>query len=301
MLRIAAIVLSLTAGPLPASATVGLDRNAVVYCFDASRDLVQRVRVRHCTGEIVTLQRAAQINHRIETDRKKRRIRSLSRVETRKAERLRFHSAGAAFAVNSRGELLTSAHVIRDCAAIEARNGIADHPLRARIKALDEASDLAVLTIPERPPAILRFSPISPRDGEPLALMGYPSEGMIRVRPRLTPVLISHAISDPARYGLTGVAGEVRSGNSGGPALDSRGRVVGVLKAKVNSVAALRLTGRVLHNLGVFVEGSRVLRFLTATGTRYVVDTTEPMELSGKELFARSRAAVYRIDCLKRM
>lgn len=300
MLRIAALVLALAALPLPAAAASDLDSNAVVYCFDADRDLVQRVRVRHCAGRIVSPREAAEIHTRIEAERNARRTRSIALSRSREAQRLEFHSAGAAFAVNGQGELLTSAHVVRGCTVLEAHNDLTSHPFRARVKVTDEARDLAVLQISRPTGAFLRFAPLRPQDGEPLALIGYPAEGMIRMKPRLTPVLISHAISHPAKYGLTGIAGEVRSGNSGGPALDSRGRAVGVLKAKVNSVAARRLTGRTLHNLGVFVDTPRVIRFLEASRTPYSVDRSAARELSGKEIFGRGSQAVYRIDCLKR-
>lgn len=299
MLRIAALALVLAA-PLPVHAAQALDPNAVVYCHDAKRNLVQRVRVRHCAGEIVTPDKAAALRAEIEAERKARRARSLTRDLGRKARGLVFHSAGAAFAVNRAGDLLTSAHVVRGCDVLEARNddSAIRHPVRFR--AMDARHDLAVVSLGAAPPATLPFAPSAPADGEPLALIGYPSEGLIRVRPRLTPVLVSHAISNPAASGFVGVAGEVRRGNSGGPALDSRGGAVGVLKAKVNSVAARRLTGRTLKNLGVVVDRAAVLQFLESTGTRYAVDRPDAPEMTVRALFDRARKAVYRIDCLKR-
>jgi S1-C subfamily serine protease len=268
----------------------------VVYCHDTGRDLVQRVRLRHCSGRIVTPKQASEIHARIEAERRSRQTRTLTQSATRQKNGIRFKSAAAAFAVNQRGELLTSAHVVRGCDVLEARSLT---PHRARVKALATDSDLAILQIGARTPDVLQFSAQSPTDGSPLALIGYPSEGMIRRIPTMTPVLISHAISHPSQYGLVGIAGDVRRGNSGGPALDSRGRAVGVLKAKINTVAAHKMTGRVLTDLGVIVETSRVLRFLERSRTPFAI-ARDTSEKSGRTLFEQGRRAVYRIDCLVR-
>ncbi len=274
------------------------DRSEVVYCHDVQRQLVKRVRQRHCDGQVVTPSQAKWINDRIEADRNARRAQTLTQTAVRQHHGFKFKSAGAAFAVNHHGEILTSAHVIRGCQAIEVRNNSSATAYAARVKAVASDSDLAVIQINAPTPNIVRFSPRPPADGSPLALIGYPSEGMIRRVPRMTPVLISHAVSNPSTHGLTGIAGDVRRGNSGGPALDSRGRVVGVLKAKIDTVAAKKLTGRTLTHLGVLVERSRVLRFLERSRTRYVIDGAQTAEKSGRDLFNYGSRAVYRVDCL---
>jgi len=300
MIRSVSLFVAMALGTFPVQSAPAADKSEVVYCHDTARQLIKRVRVRHCDGNIVSPEQARILSEQIEADRTARRHRSLSQTASRAKSGVRFHSAGAAFAVNPRGELLTSAHVIRGCDILEVRNNASATAYPARVKAVADDIDLAVIQIGLQTRNILRFSPGAPVDGTPLALIGYPSEGMIRRVPRLTPVLISHAVSNPAKYGLLGVAGDVRRGNSGGPALDSRGRAVGVLKAKINSVAARKLTGRTLTNLGVVVERSRVLGFLERSRTRYVIDGSQAPEKSGKDLFQQGSRAVFRVDCLKR-
>lgn len=283
--------------PTPAAAESGLE---VVYCHDVERDLVQRIRARNCTGQILSPDQARQTYARIEAERQARRARVLGQAQAREQTGLRFQGAGTAFAVNHQGALLTSAHVVRGCAALDARRDTESRAFRARIVARDEANDLALLKIDRRTTDIIAFSTEPVADGNPLALIGYPIEGMIRRVPRLTPVLASHAISNPAARGLLGVAGDVRRGNSGGPALDSKGRAVGVLKAKVNSVAAKRVTGKTLTNLGVVVDRRVVVNFLNRAKTPFAVANASAREKSGRSLFALGRSAVYRIDCMVR-
>lgn len=301
MIKRAAFILSaLALAPAPVIGAPAADGSEVVYCHDSSRDLVQRVRLRHCRGNVVRPDQAVRLQSEIEKKRRDRQTRALEESTIREKQGVRFKSAGAAFAVNRRGELLTSAHVVKGCDALEARNNGSHRAFPARIKAIAKDSDLAIIQIGVQTPNILRFSGQPPADGTPLALIGYPSEGMIRRTPRMTPVLISHAVSNPSRFGLIGVAGDVRRGNSGGPAIDSRGRAVGVLKAKIDSVAAHQLTGRLLTNLGVVVETGRVLRFLQKSQTPFAIDDSQASEKSGRALFEQGRRAVFRIDCLVR-
>ena len=300
MFRFALFLSALTLLAVPAHTADASEGSDVVYCYDTSRSLVKRVRSRHCNGRIVTPDQAAAIHAQIEAERRARQTRTVIQSQARAQVGIRFKSAGAAFAVNQSGELLTSAHVVRDCDLLEVRKNDREKSYSARVKAFVDASDLAVLRIVAQTPDIVRFAAQRPADGSPLALIGYPSEGMIRRTPRMTPVLTSYAISDPETHGLIGIAGDVRRGNSGGPALDSRGRAVGVLKAKINTVAAHKLTGRVLRDLGVVVDVSRVLHFLNASQTRYSVGDASTPEKTGRDLFAQGSRAVYRVDCLVR-
>jgi len=300
MVRFALFLSAVSLIALPDQTAHANDGTDVVYCYDTSRALIKRVRQRHCDGQVVTTQQAARIHTQIEADRKARQSRVLAQSHARSRTGIRFKSAGAAFAVNPNGELLTSAHVVRGCHRLEVRRNDQDTTYPARIKAVLEANDLAVIRIPARTQEILRFSPQRPEDGAPLALIGYPSEGLIRRKPRMTPVLTSYAVSDPSTYGLIGIAGDVRHGNSGGPALDSRGRAVGVLKAKINTVAAHKLTGRILRDLGVIVDTAQVLNFLKASKTPFALARATLPEKSGRDLFAEGSRAVYRVDCMVR-
>ena len=211
----------------------------------------------------------------------------------------RLDSAGAAFSLNAKGDFLTSAHVINGCDRLEARFGNEVSPLPVNVKARDDTLDLAVLFFPARTRHFMRFAPIVPENGDALALIGFPKKGSIPSTPSLTPVQVSHALRDPRRGPLTGLRGDIRRGHSGGPALDRHGRAVGVLKAKIDTKEALRRTGRVFTDLGVFVDARRVVRFLERSEIQYWLDGKTPIERSVDELETLGVNSVIRIDCLK--
>ena len=291
----------LIAALLVSSPAMGSDpAMEVVNCWDAKRGIVQPVRRKRCTGREVTTAEATRLKADYERQRQRIMIQSdaIRRAET--ARRLTFHSAGAGFAINESGAILTSAHVVSTCDAVELRVPDSARRLPVRIRATDKANDLAILDSGYRVRRYLRLAPYLPPEGEPVAVIGYPQEGRIRLTPRLTPALVNYTLSDPRARGLIGVLGDVRRGHSGGPVLDSRGRVIGVLKAKIDSVAASRLTGTILKHLAVVTEARAVAAFLEKSRIRHAIDGTRGRERTEAELYAIGTAATVRLDCLRR-
>jgi hypothetical protein len=125
--------------------------------------------------------------------------------------------------------VVTNAHVVagEDDTSVTARSG-ASYSVTA--VHYDPHNDLSILRVPglDLPPLRLagRFS-----SGTPAAVLGYPEDGPFALAPaRLGRT--GSAISEdsygrgPIRREMTPFRGEVRSGNSGGPAVDQAGRVL---------------------------------------------------------------------------
>jgi S1-C subfamily serine protease len=136
--------------------------------------------------------------------------------------------------VVSRGLVVTNAHVVageRDT-TIDSVNA---PPLPAQAVAFDSKNDIAVLSVSgglNAPP----LEQAEPREGQSAAIMGLPENQPLTVRParlgRTVTVLSEDAYGrGPVTRKITSFRGEVRPGNSGGPLVDSRGRVVGTVFA----------------------------------------------------------------------
>jgi len=272
----------------------------VVNCWDAARGIVQPLRRKRCTGREVTLQEAARLRADYKSTRRSTMARSDAIRRAEAARPMRFHSAGTGFAINPDGAILSAAHVVKTCDAVELRIPNSPRRITVRVRAMDEANDLAILDTGYRTRSYLRLAPHLPQEGAPVAVIGFPHEGRIRLTPRLTPGLVSYELSDPRKRGLVGVLGDIRRGHSGGPVLDSRGRVIGVLKAKIDSVAASRLTGTIMKHLAVVTEARAVAGFLEKTRTRHAIDGTSGRERTEAGLYAIGTAATVRLDCLRR-
>jgi len=127
------------------------------------------------------------------------------------------------------GVVVTNAHVVagEEDTEIETRDG---ERLDATPVHYDPSNDLALLRVEGLDPAPLRIAG-DPESGTAGAVLGYPEDEPFSIEPaRLGPT--STVISQdsygrgPIPRGLTSLRGRVRSGNSGGPMVDGRGRVL---------------------------------------------------------------------------
>ena len=124
--------------------------------------------------------------------------------------------------------VVTAAHVVagQDETVVEVNR---DHRvLDARVVAFDRRNDVAVLRAPGL--GLRPLAAASPKRGTPVVILGYPENGpLAAVAGRLGPttkVLSEDAYGNgPVARDVTSVRGEVRHGNSGGPAVDARGAV----------------------------------------------------------------------------
>jgi S1-C subfamily serine protease len=140
--------------------------------------------------------------------------------------------------VAGQGTVVTNAHVVagQDDTTVEGENG--SH-LDAQAIAYDPRNDVAVLRVAGLDASVLRQNEHQ-RVGAPVAILGFPKDGPFTAAPgRLgaTQTVISQDeyCSGPIRRRMTALRGEIRSGNSGGPAVDGSGQVVATVFASAES------------------------------------------------------------------
>jgi S1-C subfamily serine protease len=133
--------------------------------------------------------------------------------------------------------VVTNAHVVagQDDTTITTGDGAT---LDAEAVHFDPANDLAVLRI-EAPIPALAIAP-NPERGTGGAVLGYPENGPYALTPArlgdIRTVLSEDAYGrGPFRRRIAFLRGTVRSGNSGGPVVDSRGRVLSTVFASSTS------------------------------------------------------------------
>jgi uncharacterized membrane protein required for colicin V production len=137
------------------------------------------------------------------------------------------------------GVVVTAAHVV----AGEDDTVVEDPASGARLGAVpvavDARNDVAVLRVPGLGAPPLRL--VDPSPGTPVAILGYPNDGPFDAEPgrigRTVTVLSEDAYGHgPIARTITSVRAVVRHGDSGGPAVDARGRVqTTIFAARVGS------------------------------------------------------------------
>jgi len=135
------------------------------------------------------------------------------------------------------GTVATNAHVVagEDDTTVTTLDG---GSLEATPVYYDPINDLALLRVGTQLPT-LPFAP-DPQRGTSGAVLGYPENGPYAVAPARMGDTRSVVSEDsygagPIRRTIAFLRGTVRSGNSGGPLVDSRGRVMGTVFAATTS------------------------------------------------------------------
>jgi 2-alkenal reductase len=148
-------------------------------------------------------------------------------------------SSGSGFVLDNQGHIVTNAHVVRD--AEEILVTFADgYVINAELIAVDDYSDLAVIRVdPQRAPLV----PVELGDsntlqvgqrviaiGNPFGLAGSMTVGIVSALGRSLPSaqLLDSSYDRYSNPSIIQIDAAVNPGNSGGPLLDSFGRVVGV-------------------------------------------------------------------------
>jgi hypothetical protein len=133
--------------------------------------------------------------------------------------------------------VVTNAHVVagQDDTSISTQDGTTADATAVHY---DPGNDLAVLAVSLGLPG-LPLAPDPPR-GTPAAVLGYPENGPFAAAAARfggsSGVISQDAYGrGPIRREISSLRGEVRSGNSGGPVVDGRGRVLGTVFAATTS------------------------------------------------------------------
>lgn len=191
-------------------------------------------------------------------------------------------SSGSGFFVSGSGHILTNAHVVDKCGTITVTpEGMSARS--ATVLAADATNDMALLKTEITPSAVLPIRRETMKLGEPVAAFGFPLTSVLSRNGNFTlgNVTALAGIADDTRY--IQISTPVQSGNSGGPLLDQRGNVAGIVTAKLNAVRTAAVTGDVPQNVNFAIKSTHALSFLEANrieAVPVISDTKSAIDLA---------------------
>lgn len=166
-------------------------------------------------------------------------------------------SLGSGTLIDVRGEwglVISNWHVVRDAAGpiqIQFANG---YVAPATVVKTDSDWDLAALSVHKPSAAPIPLAGAAPQPGEPLSIAGYGS-GSYRVASGRVTQYLAPGVKFP--YEIVEVSAEARQGDSGGPILNARGELAGVLFGSAGGLTSGSYVGRVREFLvGVLPAGN---------------------------------------------
>ena len=168
--------------------------------------------------------------------------------------------AGTGFFITDDGYLMTSFHVVAGAMRVRVRTGEGTFP--AMLVRADAANDLAILKIDGPSHGLPLVASRNVKLGQAVFTIGFPNPDWQGLEPKLTKGEISSlaGMHDDPRQFQVSVA--TQPGNSGGPLVDERGNVVGVLAAEANDVMLLQATGSLPQNVNYAVKSAYALALL---------------------------------------
>jgi S1-C subfamily serine protease len=198
-------------------------------------------------------------------------------------------SSGTGFAVSGDGLILTNFHVVYRCDVI-AVEGLG----AGTITAIDRVNDLALVKF-EGHPSPVTFRTGSVKRGETVYATGYPYGGELGLH--FTDGIVSSVTGPDNDTRYLQFTAPIQPGNSGGPLLDERGQVVGVINARMRDIEMLEASGALPQNINFAIHGDLAERFLEMNGVEPVMAPSSD-SLSPSEIAKRAEFYTYRLTCL---
>jgi S1-C subfamily serine protease len=194
--------------------------------------------------------------------------------------------------------LITNFHVVKECVEMRIRKNGAERG-SARVIAVSQSDDLATLHTDVVSHTILKLrvgAPIKP--AEAVLVFGYPLAGALSSTGNTTlgNVTSLTGLNDDSRY--IQISASVQPGNSGGPAVDDSGRLMGVVVSKLNALAVAKATGDIPQNVNFAIKVSVLVNFLEAHNIGYQADSATH-EMSNTQRAEQTEAGSTQLECWK--
>lgn len=211
----------------------------------------------------------------------------------RPAPRVGAISSGSGVAVD-RNHVLSNAHVVEDGGPISLLVG--GRALPADLVFTDQRNDLALLRVDAVLPSVALFrSKLDLHLGEDVMVLGFPLQGLLGSGPQASTGNIAALCGMGNDSTVFQFTAPIASGNSGGPILDTAGRLIGLVSSSLN-LDRIRDAGANAQNINFAIKGAVIRSFLDAFGLEpQTSDKDDP--LGGAAIARQMRDAIFRITC----
>jgi TPR repeat protein len=180
------------------------------------------------------------------------------RLESNEALRAITLTTATGCFVTPAGYLLTARHAVEKAARVEVVHVKQTYPAKVILR--DESTDVAVLKVEGTEfPCLPLASSAAAKTGDSVFTVGFPQIQVQGTEAKFTEGSISalSGLGDSPRFFQISVP--VQPGNSGGPLVNEKGEVVGLIVSRLDDVAALMATGAVPQTVNYALKSSFIL------------------------------------------
>jgi S1-C subfamily serine protease len=177
-------------------------------------------------------------------------------------------TTGTAFYINKSGQMITAAHVLRDCLVLEAQKDGVVLPVK-----LNASSNLLDLAVVDSGKPTDRALPLRINQtitlGEGVTNVGYPLQGLLADSPNLTRGNVSARAGMKGSVGLFQFSAPIQPGSSGGPVVSDGGELLGITVSSLNATALIK-EGLLPQNVNFALEARYAAMFLRDSHIEFV-------------------------------
>lgn len=186
--------------------------------------------------------------------------------------------SGSGFIVRKEGCVATNHHVIDNAKEIWIKVPGKTVDFRANVAIDDSVHDLALLRIEDNSNTVfdaLQISGSEPHVMDDIFVFGYPFGDLLGEE-----MSASRGQINAIRGRFLQIDASVNPGNSGGPVLNDRGEVVGVVRARLNASYALEVSGQLPERVNQAIDGAQLRESLNLAPS----EVTPAQPLSHQEI-----------------
>lgn len=203
-------------------------------------------------------------------------------------------STGTGFYINPQGQIVTAAHVLKNCMVTQVNVG--GKSFDAAVEASSTLLDLAVVSTGT---PVEQYLPLRKGTeiflGEAITNVGYPLQGLLAASPNLTRGNISSREALKGAVGQFQFSAPIQPGSSGGPVVSDGGELLGITVSTLN-VTSLRESGALPQNVNFALDAKYAARFLDKHRISYQSVETN-MKGDIRTANAAALGAVVQLNC----
>ena len=165
----------------------------------------------------------------------------------------------------------------------------------------DLINDLALLRTTKKPSGAVGVFRRSDdiEQGEHVVLYGYPLSGVLASDGNLSSGQISALTGLANNVSQIQISAPVQQGNSGGPLIDGKGRIIGVVVAKLSAAKVAAATGDIPQNVNFAINLRTTKAFLDSQKVKYETSWIFARDKSDEDIAERAREFTFAVECFR--
>lgn len=163
-------------------------------------------------------------------------------------------ATGTGFYVTNDGYMVTNYHVIEGASTVMVVNPSKGKEWLAKVVQVDSANDVALIKVDDKTIPIPLAQSFSSQKGDEVLTLGYPMVAIQGQEQKATFGRVNSTTGIQNDVRLVQIDVPIQPGNSGGPLLNDKGEVIGVVTMTLNQIATLRASGSLPQNVNYAVK-----------------------------------------------